>query len=177
MRSITISVSYSFLLRTKENISATSPLPHWPSSLAFLGSFCALYLSFSQRLDVCSVLWNQMVWEQTELQHLCCLTGTLKYSNRYLFVMLLILAVYNCNPYIIFDYLGKQNTWEIAMDWFLTTTKTSNFPTDYLCFKKERRKIVDVRVGMIISGRIIEWNSSLSVRGIKGACYYFWWSS
>lgn len=51
---------------------------------------------------------------------------------------------------------------------FLNTTKAGNFPTDYLCFKMEWKKIVDVREEMIIPGRIMEWNSSLNVRGKKG---------
>lgn len=50
----------------------------------------------------------------------------------------------------------------------LNTTKAGNFPNDYLCFKIKWRKIVDMKVEMIISGRIIEWISPLSVREKKG---------
>lgn len=115
----------------EENISAISPLPHQLFSLAFLGSFCALYLSFWQRLSVCR-MFCETKWSGSRLSTA---------SVLFIWYLQVIFHAFDfCCEWLAVSTLFSI-IWEgkrlkgASSALILNTAKASHFPTDYPHFK------------------------------------------
>lgn len=161
MRSITISASYSFRLKLgRKKTPLPSPLSHTSCSVLPFWVHFVLCTCHSDRDSVsvgCSVKQNGLGADW--VLHLCCLSGTFKwFSTRSIFAV----SDLQSPPY--FQLFGRaKDLKELALHWFWIPPKRVISLLIIPILKWGGEKVVDVRVGMIISGRITEWICSLGV--------------